>query len=42
MNLPGWNEEPDSDQLSDQNKQLRDHYLTILKDEFLETSKFYF
>merc|ERR1719270_2819123 len=23
MNLPGWNEQPDSDQLSDQNKQLR-------------------
>ena len=30
MNLPGWNEQPDSDQLSDQNRQLRDHYLTLL------------
>ena len=28
MNLPGWNEQPDSDQLSDQNKQLRNHYFT--------------
>lgn len=26
MNLPGWNEQPDSDQLTVQNKQLRKYY----------------
>ena len=31
MNLPGWNEQPNSDQLSDQNKQLRNHYRTVLR-----------
>ena len=30
MNLPGWNEQPDSDELSVQNKQLRHCYKTVL------------